>query len=281
MSFRQKISDSALKTVQTGPGPHQGKTYSLFANHEDSRQYYEDVGTALNDLLDSFEGPADLLNRLQKKSSGLLHRHILTEDQKIIAQCLSPNLSCYLADIHGHLSTLPFRRRFNSTLSTPAERYLLLMIEIELLNRLNKMSFFAADMKLAFLPHCLRDLSRTCKSTPDEAGIDYICRRCSKSCYIRKVTDLLRERGIRPYIWREARLQKLFRRVNSGGKKLAVFGMACLPELVRGMRLCQRMDIPVLGIPINANRCVRWWGRFYENSVDLPALSKLLADQRS
>jgi hypothetical protein len=56
-----------------------------------------------------------------------------------------------------------------------------------------------------------------------------------------------------------------------------VLGVACVPELFRGMRLCIGLNIPVVGIPLNANRCMRWMGAFHPTSVDLGALSRLVA----
>jgi hypothetical protein len=59
-------------------------------------------------------------------------------------------------------------------------------------------------------------------------------------------------------------------------KKLGVLGIACIPELVAGMRQCQKYNLPVIGLPLNANRCVRWMGSFNENSVNLEMLEKLI-----
>jgi hypothetical protein len=53
-------------------------------------------------------------------------------------------------------------------------------------------------------------------------------------------------------------------------------GIACVPELVRGMRMCAKLDIPVIGIPLNANRCARWMGQFYPTSVEMAAVRRLL-----
>jgi hypothetical protein len=54
-----------------------------------------------------------------------------------------------------------------------------------------------------------------------------------------------------------------------------ILGIACVPELVMGMRKCRKNGIPVVGIPLNANRCIRWFGEFHQNSVDLDELEKL------
>jgi hypothetical protein len=41
--------------------------------------------------------------------------------------------------------------------------------------------------------------------------------------------------------------------------------------------LCSRHGIPVLGVPLNANRCARWMGEFFSNSVSLRQIERLSA----
>jgi len=60
---------------------------------------------------------------------------------------------------------------------------------------------------------------------------------------------------------------------------VGVLGMACIPELVRGMRMCMRANVPVVGLPLDANRCARWWGQFHPNSVNLRELEILLGQE--
>jgi hypothetical protein len=47
-------------------------------------------------------------------------------------------------------------------------------------------------------------------------------------------------------------------------------------ELFHGMRLCRGLHLRVVGIPLNANRCMRWMGAFHPTSVDLDELKKLV-----
>jgi hypothetical protein len=37
--------------------------------------------------------------------------------------------------------------------------------------------------------------------------------------------------------------------------------------------------VPVVGIPLDANRCARWWGEFHHNTVNLQQLDKLLGEE--
>jgi hypothetical protein len=148
------------------------------------------------------------------------------------------------------------------------------MLEIELVNRINKEKFKSSESKFAFLPHCLHDLDKDCLSASD--GTDYVCKSCPKNCSINTVSKLLKINEIKAYIWREADLKKIFKLARSIGQSVGVFGVACIPELVNGLRLCSEYDVPVIGVPLDANRCVRWMGDFYPNSVNEKKILSLL-----
>ena len=70
-------------------------------------------------------------------------------------------------------------------------------------------------------------------------------------------------------------MKKLAKETISEKKSFAVLGIACLPELINGMRDCGKNSIPVVGLPLNANRCIRWFGKFFPNSIDLGSSGNL------
>lgn len=70
--------------------------------------------------------------------------------------------------------------------------------------------------------------------------------------------------------------KKLGHQLKSENKTLGILGVACIPELMAGMRKCQKYKIPVVGLPLNANRCARWFGEFYPNSINLSQLTDLV-----
>ena len=75
-----------------------------------------------------------------------------------------------------------------------------------------------------------------------------------------------------------ADLKKVFASYRNTKKSIAVLGIACIPELTFGIRLCRKHNVPVIGIPLDANRCRRWMGDFYENSVNTNRLEKMLTN---
>ena len=103
-----------------------------------------------------------------------------------------------------------------------------------------------------------------------------MCRGCTEDCFIHLGSVLLEKYGIKPYISVEMDQERLFRRLKQEHPSIGALGIACIPELAMGMRLCIRTGIPPVGIPLNANRCARWMSQAHETSFNLEQLEELL-----
>jgi hypothetical protein len=257
-----------------------GKTYSLYSNQDTSDYFFKDLSKVTDSILQKVKSQYDLVEFLRKSSGH--KRKLKTEikknpDKSLLGYilCLTDDsLSKYFTGIDAHLKNLSLSEKCGSTLATSREQYLLYMIEIEIVNRVNKEEFNLSELRYAFLPHCLHDLDKDCLSASD--GTDYVCKSCSKKCSINAVNKLMKFRNIKAYIWREADLEKIFKLAKSSGENISVFGIACIPELVNGLRLCAKYDVPAIGVPLDANRCVRWMGDFYPNTVNEKKILSLL-----
>jgi hypothetical protein len=266
--------------ANTSPRPGEGKTYSLFGNERETDSYYNRVRRLVDDLIRQDTDLQHLVESVRRSSRGKrrLHKLALRDSKEsILVRTLRQELSQHTANVASHLQGLSLAHRWDRVLATSEEQYHLHMLEVELVNRLNVAPFRTCDTRLAFLPHCLHDLTVTCHSVP--RGEDHVCKGCSKSCALNAVSKLLRRHGVTPYIWMTANLQSLLRRLRKEGRTVGVLGIACIPELVRGMRMCMRAGVPVVGLPLDANRCARWWGEFHPNSVNLRELENLLGQE--
>jgi hypothetical protein len=260
-----------------------GKTYSLQGPSGDSDEYYRLIGTLAHSCLSQFGPSQELLetvDRARRNKRSWKKSQAARDGQRVtaaIADVLYRDLSKFTTSVEGHLKSLPLLQRWDRTLSMNRNQYHFAMLEIELVNRIHVSAFRQCDVRLAFLPHCLRDLSADCRSAV--RGEDYVCKGCSKVCTVNAVSKLLRRHGVTPYIWMTANLRSLFTKLQKDSKKVGVLGIACVPELVRGMRRCFRAGVPVVGIPLDANRCARWWGEFHPNCVNVRVLENLLGDE--
>jgi len=261
-----------------------GKTYSLFGSEPGAAEYYRKI-SALADR--ALKKSPDILNLIRTLEQASRKKRFLKKQLGIsrppkdplvhfIVTAARDLLAPHTAPVAAHLRELSLLKRWDGTLFTSEEQYHVYMLLIELANRAWGEAFRKAKRRIAFLPYCLRDLSAICRSGPGD--LDHVCKGCSKDCFVNRVSTILRDARVEPYLWMSANLKSLLRELRDRGGSLGVLGVACIPELARGMRLCLGLSIPVVGIPLNANRCIRWMGAFHPTSVDLDALSKIVTE---
>lgn len=263
--------------------PVNGKTYSLFGNSDSTSGYYETISMLADKILDLNPDLRFLIDHIAEFSlkKKILKRSLEKKDRdnlmSNILNFIHPQLEKYTGNTEEHLKTLPLSKFFDKRLATTREQYHLYMLEIELTNRLFVSEFINADKKIALMPYCLQDFTVNCKS--EKSGFDYQCRHCSAKCYQNHASSILKNHDIEPYIWMEGNMKQLAKYTLKERRSFSVLGIACIPELTFGMRDCRKNNIPVVGIPLNANRCTRWFGEFFPNSIDLSQLERLLSFQ--
>ncbi len=144
--------------------PFVGKTYSLYGIGSNSDDYYEQLRLVADHCLTKTGSIEELLSVVLNitKNKGQLKRIAKASSNSTIESFLVHKLqkefSPFTKSAAEHLRELPLKKRWDRTLATSEQQYHLYMLEIELQNRLNAKSFQNCDTKLAFLPHCLRDL---------------------------------------------------------------------------------------------------------------------------
>jgi hypothetical protein len=261
--------------------PVNGKTYSLFGKSESTSGYYEtirmlaDKAIALNpDQRKLIEGIHKFSLRKKRLKKSLEMKDTGNTASEIL-ELIDPYLKVYTENTEKHLKRLPVSRLWDRRLATSREQYHLYMLEVELTNRLFVSEFTRADRKIALMPYCLQDFSVKCKS--EKKYFDYQCRHCSPGCFQNWASRILEEYHIEPFIWMGGDMKQLAKYTLKEKRTFGVLGIACVPELISGMRNCRKNNIPVVGIPLNANRCIRWFGEFFPNSIDLAELERLLA----
>jgi|WetSurMetagenome_2_1015567.scaffolds.fasta_scaffold15356_5 uncharacterized protein len=252
----------------------EGKAYSLFGKSGSTDDFYYFINGVLDRLLKKYPDKYQLLDILQFSSRKKIeYKHLIEEN--IFLKEAESIFKSFTPGVEKHVSEQPFYIFWNSVMKLKEWQYHLYMMEFMLTNRIYKNDFLKCDVKIALLPHCLRDLTKDCKAVKN--GFDYQCKHCSKECFINEASKILKENGVEPYIWMSANLKPMSKKSFKERKSLGVLGIACIPELVRGMRMCRKKNIPVLGLPLNANRCVRWMGEFYPNSINLSMLKSIIS----
>ena len=254
-----------------------GKTYSLYADANTSNEYYETIRKLVDKFLENCQDEKDLLSQIRKASiKSSLHKVFRKKPNTNFFKndILKSALSKYTTNVTRHLKKLSLIKRFDSIIGTTEQQYFLYMLEIELVNRIYKNEFKQAHYKIALLPHCLRDYHEKCLSEPGE--IEQVCKGCNKNCSINQGSKILKKYQIEPYISVTIDQAKMFKRLLRKHHSIGVLGIACIPELARGMRMCLDFGIPAIGIALDVNRCARWMGKTYETSFNMEALENLV-----
>jgi len=252
-----------------------GKTYSLFGEADSTDGFFIFTNNELEKLLKKYKDENDLLGIIQSASRNeKIFREFANENDLLNRKELT--FDKYIEGVREHLKEQSIFKFWDRDLKTKQWQYYLFMLEFTLTNRIFKNEFLHCNIKIALLPHCLRDLTKECKA--EKNGFDYQCRHCSKECFINEASKILKENNVEPYLWMTADLKKMAKENFAEKKSLGVLGIACIPQLIRGMRMCENKNIPVVGLPLDANRCVRWMGDFYPNSINLFELKKLFSN---
>ncbi len=257
-----------------------GKTYTLSDASGDSVEYYRLIEDLTDQLLQEIPDENKLLARVQQAAgrSGFLSKLLVKKPfQSSLNRTLAASFSRYTTGVRDHLRTLSISDRFDRTLRTTGEQYHLYMMEIELTNRINREAFSKAEFRMALIPHCLRDYHDHCRMIPGD--VEAICDHCKEECFVHQASRLMESRGIKPYISVSTDHDELFENLKVVHPGMGVLGIACIPELVQGMRLCRKLDIPAVGIPLDVNRCERWMEQTLEGSFGLKALKKLVGNR--
>jgi hypothetical protein len=254
-----------------------GRTYTLTDNSGDASRYYQIVREQVERLLQIVPGETELRDRIRAASGwkGLWRRFSRRERYfRKALEDLDRALSPFLCGVDDHLRSLSLADRFDPTLRTSRERYVLSMLEIDLTNRINRERFLSAPWRMALIAHCLRDFRVGCRSRRQD--IEEQCTGCDPDCYINMGSEFLNRYRIKPCISVSMDHRRLFAQLKDDHPGLGVLGIACVPELVVGMRLCEAMGIPVVGVPLDANRCSRWLGECLETTFSLEELERLI-----
>lgn len=254
-----------------------GRTYTLTDYKGDSTLYYRLVRELADRFLHIIPDETILREKIRTASTwkGFLRtfsqrkRHV-----RKILQELDKVLTPFLSGVDEHLRSLSLSDRLDQTMRTTREQYLFYMLEIELTNRINSESFSKAPWRMALIAHCLRDFRKGCRSR--KADIEEQCTHCDMDCYVNMGSELLERYQIHPYISVSMDHRRLFKHLKDDHPEMGVLGIACVPELVMGMRLCDGQDIPAVGVPLDANRCSRWLGECLETTYSLEELEKLI-----
>ncbi len=257
-----------------------GKTYSLYSDDGHSDNYYELIRKITDSFLQRCPDEKELLLHIQHAGakSSLIQKITGKQIDRplvlFIKKTLKDSLSVYTTGVSAHLKKVPVSQKLDPIIKTKEYQYHLYMVEIELINRIYRDAFIQSRYKFALIAHCLRDFRPECRAVSGD--YEALCKGCTKDCFIHLGSMLLKKYDIHPYISVSMDLDKVFKQIKKEHGSVGALGIACVPELAMGMRLCIKLDIPPIGIPLDANRCERWMKTAHESTFNIKELDRLL-----
>ncbi len=192
----------------------------------------------------------------------------------LIQKIIAPKLENYEPIINAQLAEFPFYRIWSRTLRKTMRAYHIIMLEIELLNRINKDAFLKSHGKIAIMPHCMRSVNKSDKAGME--GLKYGDINCSGKSFVNHASNIFLDFGIDAYLWMSSSLKSVFKLLKSNSEHFAVIGIASIPELYTSMQKCMKLGVPFLGVPIYSGVCFTWMENPNENSIYLREVEKLL-----
>lgn len=146
------------------------------------------------------------------------------------------------------------------------------ILKIEFLNKTYRDKFKSKEKKILILPKCLRKYQdERCKARINEDISYAVCSKCTKTCNINTITELAEGDnipiyfGLSPY----PDLSIILRKIKNKYHNFGIIGVACIPELYKGMVIAIEHNIPPQGILLNYNGCEK-------TDVNLKRLKQIL-----
>ncbi|MBT3302456.1 MAG: DUF116 domain-containing protein [Bacteroidetes bacterium] len=258
--------------------PVQGQTYSLFDGIT-TYKYFRTIESIIDKLLIDSDLNS-LLQEVRKQSQLSFTTRVIQKanaDRSIqneISDLIFDKLSAYTSGTENHLKQLSRFKLREKVVWTTEKQHHLFMLEIGILNRINLSRFKNCQNRIALLPYCLRDENLECKSIKKD--FEKVCVNCSTACLLGVISSFLKKHKIEAYLWSGKSLKPLFKQYRNRNESIGVLGIACIPELREGMKKVSQAGIPVIGHPLNANRCPKWMGKMHQTNTDLVQLEELL-----
>lgn len=155
--------------------------------------------------------------------------------------------------------------------------YHLNMVGAEIMNGIFREDFLSTEHKAVILPACMRSFSAPdCKASYEGNGL--VCRSCSGSCAVNRITALGRRHGFKVFVIpHESSLSSSENEKPLLESNTGVVGIACVLNLVSGGWMMRNMGIPVQCVLLDYCGCRNHWSaEGIPTGINMDRLIKIL-----
>jgi hypothetical protein len=242
--------------------------YVLTKEDFNDDEYFQLIAQFVNMCEEIIPDRKELLISLKILHSRAL-REPVSKIELLIQESIAPQLEKYASIINAQLAQLPFIRAWNGNVRKVLRSCHLIMLEIELMNRINRDAFLRSHGKIAILPGCIH--------SSGIKPVKYFSAGNYGKSFVNNVSGIFLDFGIDAYLWMSSSVKSIFSLLKSNREHFGVIGIGCISELYSHMQKCMKLGIPVLGVPLNMNPCSFSGESIKFHSIYLKEVEKLLA----
>ena len=242
-------------------------------NTRSASEYFQLVSQFVNMCEEIIPNRRELLESIKDLHSRT-RKNPRNKFELLIQKIIAPKLQNYGPIVNAQLAEFPFYRLWNRNLRRTMKAFHLIMLEIELMNRINKEAFLKSYGKIAVFPHSMRNLSKS--GAVINSGLKSGNSNCCRPSFVNHASNIFLDFGIDAYLSMSSSIKAIFSLLKSNREHFAVIGIASIPELYYSMHKCMKLGVPFLGIPIYTNAYASWMENPNENSIYLREVEKLL-----
>ena len=127
------------------------------------------------------------------------------------------------------------------------------LIDLQVVNMIERGKFLQTKKRALFLPHCSRKyLDSRCKAVFDSNIPSYVCAHCSEDCLVNQSDRLAKEKGYDVYVLPGGScIPKILKNTRYEG----IVGIACGEEIKVLGPLLNSLDVAGQAIPLIKNGC--------------------------
>jgi hypothetical protein len=158
--------------------------------------------------------------------------------------------------------------------------YHLNMVGAEIMNRVFRTEFLAAERKTVLVPGCMRNYSaEECGGTKTSDGVR--CSGCESKCHVNQLRLLGLKQNFDIYVMPHSTDLSRWA-AKPGAPSSAVVGVACLAVLVQGGWELKRYNVPAQCVLLNQCGCKKHWDRVgFPTELDIRELKRVMNIQSS
>ena len=270
---RGHLATSLLRKGQATASMFNLKNIMLLVSWMDCTKEFTGEVKRLNNWMFFFKDCPDVFEHVRKSINDFTKD--FKEDSKKVFSGYTNNVEKFLIETHPE-----YEGRENYFFTGRKEvEYHLNMVGASILNQALREEFQQTKKQVVLLPTCMSS-GKPCKAKMQEG--EMVCRHCSPSCNVSRISKELSGKGIRSVLIPHSSKFSQYLQLWANQKETGLVGIACVLNLIRGGYELIDLNIPSQCVFLDYCGCKKHWGKDggIPTDLDMGQLKKLLKIDR-